>query len=228
MAVGRIKQLLKRITDRHVLGIPERAENPYATHLPVLIAAARIRPVRRILEFGCGDYSTSTFLNRDFYPDVERLDAYENDAIWGKKVADANRTDTRLNLQLIDTAVAEAAARSRLDDYDLIMVDDSTTEPERIATIQQVAKGQPSTALVVVHDFELKSYRDAGNVFRRRFRFTGLSPNTGVLCNDPAVDLGLLGRVNAVVKKRRHTIRVDDGYGWLHLVKSVSRDKMNE
>src|ERR1044071_885749 len=48
-----------------------RAHNDYATHIPILIGLARLREIRRVLEFGCGRYSTLTFLKASAFPHLE-------------------------------------------------------------------------------------------------------------------------------------------------------------
>ena len=47
--------------------LPPRAENAYATHIPVLVGLGSIRRIERVLEFGCGHYSTKTFLRRSVF-----------------------------------------------------------------------------------------------------------------------------------------------------------------
>jgi hypothetical protein len=215
--VGRIKAIAHRAAEK-LRGVPDRAENPYATHLPVLLALARLLDVKRVLEFGCGDFSTGTFLDRRAFPKLERLESYENDAEWAKRVRDAAQDDPRLDLRVTRGAIADAAKAAAIEDFDLILVDDSIEAPLRIATLTTVAQRRPMRAAVVVHDFELPFYREPTGAFRHRFRFTPLNPNTGVAWNHDRLREADLKRLVSVVRKHRDRIKVDDRAAWVELI----------
>lgn len=182
--VARLLNKFHALRDRHVLRVPSRAANPYLTHIPILLAAACWRPLATILEFGCGDISTRTFLDRRFFPQLEWLESYENDAVWAERLRQQVGADPRLNLHFVPGAVASIVGAIDLEQFDLIFIDDSTTGDERSATIRAVSTKRPRRPVVVVHDFELLMYRVAAQSFRHRYRFTGLNPNTGVLWNE--------------------------------------------
>ena len=61
-------------------------DDPYATHLPVLREIGAMRPIRRVLEFGAGMYSTPLFLDRTAYPDLEVLVSVEDDWEWLQRI----------------------------------------------------------------------------------------------------------------------------------------------
>jgi predicted O-methyltransferase YrrM len=61
-------------------------ENDYATHVPILIGLARMREIKNVLEFGCGHYSTLTFLNRAAFPHLVKLHSIENDSSWSETI----------------------------------------------------------------------------------------------------------------------------------------------
>ncbi len=172
------------LRDRHVLCLPPRAANPYLTHIPILLSVSRWRPVKAVLEFGCGDISTRAFLDRSYFPQLQRLESYENDAAWAERLRNLIGHEPRLNLHLVDAAVASSVAALDLEQFDLIFIDDSVTGQERSATIRAVAAKCPRRAVVVIHDFEFLPYRVASRSFRHGYRFTGLNPNTGLLWND--------------------------------------------
>src|SRR5215212_3358405 len=79
-----------------------RARNDYATHVPILIGLARLREIKTVLEFGCGHYSTLTFLNRSAFPDLEKLQSIENDDTWAATVQKA-ASDDRWTLKLVNS-----------------------------------------------------------------------------------------------------------------------------
>jgi precorrin-6B methylase 2 len=158
-----------------------RARNDYATHIPILIGLARLRAIRRVLEFGCGHYSTLTFLNASAFPDLERLHSIENDDAWATTIQEAAKDDPRWTLQLVSGEICESIPD--LESFDLILIDDSKTSAQRAATIRAVAAKQPQHPWIVIHDFEVDEYRDAASAFKHRHRFRAYNPETGVVAN---------------------------------------------
>ena len=161
-----------------------RARNDYATHVPILIGLARLREIKSVLEFGCGYYSTLTFLNRAAFPHLERLQSVENDASWAETIHEAAKSDERWTLKLIRREIADAVLD--LEAFDLVLIDDSKTSTQRSATIRAVAGKQPQRPWIVIHDFEIQEYRRAAVGFKQRHVFKALNPETGVLSNRPA------------------------------------------
>lgn len=159
-----------------------RALNDYATHIPILIGLSRSRKIRYVLEFGCGHYSTLTFLNRTAFPDLERLHSIENDDSWAQTIQGSTKDD-RWTLQLVNGEISESIADLDLESFDLILIDDSKTSAQRAATIRAVARKQPQRPLIVIHDFEVDEYRDAASGFAYRQSFRAYNPETGVVAN---------------------------------------------
>ena len=160
-----------------------RARNDYATHIPILIGLSRLRKIRHVLEFGCGRYSTLTFLNRSAFPDLERLHSVENDDSWAATLQETVKDD-RWTLQLVKGEIADSVAD--LESFDLILIDDSKTSLQRAATIRAVARKQPQHPLIVIHDFEVEEYREAATGFKHRHRFRAYNPETGIVGNQVA------------------------------------------
>jgi hypothetical protein len=160
-----------------------RALNDYATHVPILIGLARLREVRRVLEFGCGRYSTLTFLNRSAFPHLERLHSVENDSAWAATIQEVAKDDDRWTLRLVNGEIAESVSDLDLESFDLILIDDSKTSVQRGATIRAIAAKQPQRPWIVIHDYEVDEYRDAASGFKNRHRFRAYNPETGVVGN---------------------------------------------
>lgn len=158
-----------------------RALNDYATHVPILIGLARLREIKSVLEFGCGYYSTLTFLNRAAFPHLERLQSVENDASWAETIHEAAKSDERWTLKLVRREIADAVPD--LEAFDLVLIDDSKTSAQRSATIRAVAGKQPQRPWIVIHDFEVEEYRRAAVGFKQRHTFKAYNPETGVLSN---------------------------------------------
>jgi predicted O-methyltransferase YrrM len=159
-----------------------RALNDYATHVPILIGLSRMREIRQVLEFGCGHYSTLTFLNASAFPHLERLHSIENDDAWAQTMQDA-ANDRRWTLQLVNGEISESVADLDLESFDLILIDDSKMSSQRAATIRAVAAKQPQRPLIAIHDFEIDEYRAAASGFKYRHRFRAYNPETGVVAN---------------------------------------------
>jgi predicted O-methyltransferase YrrM len=165
------------------IGLAKRSDQPYKSHMPVLIGLAESLKPRRVAEFGMGDCSTSLFLNRDLFPTVERLTSFENDREWFLAIKNKHLNDSRFDPHLVPPMMWKTAMTLRADEFDLIFVDDSnqlgrvkTLLALRLAT--QVTRGP----VIVVHDVELPRLRAATLVFPRRKYFSELSPQTAVLC----------------------------------------------
>lgn len=159
-----------------------RAANDYATHIPILIGLSRLRTIQHVLEFGCGHYSTLTFLNRAAFPHLERLYSIENDDSWAQTIQGSTKDD-RWTLQLVNGEISESVGDLDLEVFDLILIDDSKTSAQRAATIRTIALKQPLHPWIVIHDFEVDEYRDAASGFKHRHRFRAYNPETGVVGN---------------------------------------------
>jgi hypothetical protein len=183
----------------------------------LLLAVAQQRKVRRILELGSGTYSTLTFLDRKYFPDVEKVDSFENDAAWAEKVKAAAGDDPRLNLRTISGSICDMVDTVDASTYDLILVDDSVTADERAASLRRVAAQRPSPTMVVVHDFECPEYRLAAKGFLNQVRVTSLNPNIGLLWNDAMPQRGWR-KYNAWLARHRDRVPPDDRDSWRRLI----------
>ncbi len=189
-----------------------RAQKDYATHLPILIGLASIREIRSVLEFGCGYYSTRTFLNRSAFPDLEKLQSIENDASWAESIKEIAKNDERWMLNLVDGEIADSVTHLDLEAFDLVLVDDSKNSAQRAATIHAVAACQPERPWIVIHDYEVEEYRSAARSFEQRYAFKTYTPQTGLVCNKPASEVKSLG---SRLKEHGRNLQPDDVEGWL-------------
>jgi len=188
-----------------------RAENDYATHVPILIGLARMREIRNVLEFGCGRYSTLTFLNRAAFPHLERLHSVENDLAWGETINEIAKHDERWSLRLVSGEIAPSVAELDLESFDLIFIDDSKTSSERVATIGAVAQKQPQRPLIAIHDFEVGEYQQAATAFRQRHKFRAYTPKTGLISNTKIDTRRLKRLLNTNARK----LQPDDIEAWI-------------
>ena len=177
----------------------------------MLIGLARIREIRNVLEFGCGYYSTLTFLSRSAFPNLERLQSVENDAEWACALSEVT-SDDRWTLDHIDSEIAASIPNLDLEAFDLILIDDSKTSAQRSATIHAVANKQPQHPWILIHDYEVEEYRVAARGFKQRHAFKAFNPQTGLVCNN-AIDLKAL---DTKLKQHSKALEPDDLPGWLN------------
>jgi len=187
-----------------------RARNDYATHVPILIGLARMREIKSVLEFGCGHYSTLTFLNGAAFPHLARLQSIENDVSWAETMQ-ASVNDDRWVLDLVNSEIAGSVRDLDLEAFDLILIDDSKTSAQRASTIRAIAARQPQRPWIVIHDFEVEEYRKAAMGFKQRHTFKVYNPQTGLVYNK-ASDVKPLSRL---LKEKSKTLEPDDVDSWI-------------
>lgn len=164
----------------------------FATHLSVLRAIPQYLEIRRVLEFGGGDYSTSLFLDRDIYSGLEHLRTVETNLAWLVYLK-TSQDDTRFT-------ISNCAGWESIDvnQYDLIFIDDGETIRERVRTIECVVALHPSCP-VVIHDFEQPAYRKAALAgMPYAIEFTRRTPTTAICYGDNAQPKSAFAKLDAV------------------------------
>lgn len=194
---------------------------PYGTHLPVLIALASVIRPRRVLELGSGTFSTALFLDREVFSTLEVLESYEDDHEWAAAVQSAVGQDPRLDLRMVPAV--KTSVPEDLASFDLIFIDDSRTPAERSETIRRVEERHPR-GLVLIHDYEQRSYRVAARGFDNRRAFRVFTPQVGVCWNDrgdASVSKQMrreVARIGRMLEARRNSADVADVEAWKSLL----------
>lgn len=197
--------------------LPLRARNDYATHVPVLIGLAALRRIERVLEFGCGNYSTKTFLNRAAFPDLRELQSVENDRAWADQMRGAVGRDARCVMNVVSGAISNVVGRFDLESFDLVLIDDSKDASERAATTRAVFDAGTEGTWIVVHDFEVFDYQNAAAGFKHRFTFKSYNPQTGLVFNStPQHDFKGLDKL---IRTNSARLEPDDLAGWLQVLR---------
>lgn len=197
--------------------LPLRARNDYATHVPVLIGLAALRRVERVLEFGCGNYSTKTFLNRAAFPDLRELQSIENDGAWAEQLRDAVGRDERCVMNVVSGAISDAVGRFDLESFDLVLIDDSQHAIERAATIRAALAVGTKRTWIVIHDYEVFDYQNAAAGFKHRLTFKAYNPHTGLVFNStPQHDFKALDKL---IRTNSARLEPDDLAGWLQVLR---------
>jgi hypothetical protein len=207
-------------TMRVFRGIPKRASNPYTTHLPILIGLSQLLTVERVLEFGCGEYSTLTFLDRAIFPDLVELHSFDDDSVWIDKITSLTQQDDRLTLKSIAAPIYSIVADIPFYKYDLVFIDDSRAISERAATIRAVVDCCHPTNVIIIHDFEVSEYRQAAISCKHQFAFTALNPQTGILWNASNIENTRLIALNSIVKQYARSTLLDDRNAWIKIMKA--------
>jgi len=183
--------------------------------VPILIGLAQIREIRHVLEFGCGRYSTLTFLNRAAFPDLERLQSVENDDSWAATIGKAAGDDKRWTLTHVEGEIADSITDLNLEAFDLILVDDSMTAAQRAATISTIRSKNPQHPWIVIHDYEVDEYRRAASGFRQKYSFKAFNPWTGLIWNS-VTELRRVKALDRILKNHGKLLEPDDAEAWIN------------
>jgi len=152
----------------------------FQTHLPVLEALPKWRPVSTVVELGGGVASTALFRDPAVYPDI-RLVTWETDPQWAsylEKAAD-ERCQVRRTPWMSDAVLELEEGLGG----DLLFVD-CDPEGARNLALRRLAD---KYSVVVLHDAEREDYRLAQLMYRNRVVYDALTPHTAILSN--TVDL---------------------------------------
>ena len=207
-----LRGLVRRVHNS-AFGPAPRAAKDYATHLPILVGLAHSFEIVKVLELGCGDFSSLTFLNRDVFQCLDHLTSFETDQVWLQRVSEKLREDMRFSPRFIPGSMAEGIEQVDLEDFDIVFVDDSTNAEERKRTIQTIYQKKPQRPFIVIHDFEVGEYRFAAKDFRSRYIFKALTPQTGVVWNGTAPSTALK-KIDRTIKQFCAQLEPDDLNNW--------------
>jgi hypothetical protein len=213
-----------------IVGSSPPSAATYGSHVPTLIACAAVVRPQRVLELGCGLYSTPLFLDLDYWPALQDITSIETDGQWFQRVVSLLGHDPRWKPQLVKTTVAEwlRSERNGLDigGYDLIFVDDSAGVLQRAETLDALFSIKP-TCPVVVHDVE--QWRLRGRVWARRpyIIFDAFTPQTAVCNCGNKAKLLMLKRANAVLRTFRNEALASANLGQWESIGRAAIQRLN-
>jgi Methyltransferase domain len=201
--------------------LPPGGSNPFATHVPILIALGRLFKIERVLELGCGQFSTHTFLQTKVFPDLKGLHSVDNDPLWIEKIALMVRDDPRAQVAFVEEPLASFVNAIGFESYDLVFIDNSMVYEERAQTIKSVVAKYSPGNLLVVHDFEQEIYQRAMCGVPYQFKFEALTPSTGIGWNELSVDIARLKEIDTTIKKYALKIEMEDLEGWANKLNAM-------
>ena len=196
------------------LGIVARSQQPYATHIPILVGVAAACLPQRVVEFGSGDFSTLTFLDQTAFPSVLRVDSYENNLEWMQRMQLKLAGNPRAAYHFFEGRMRDAVSRADLAAADLIFIDDSPTGWERAHTIRELARIRPERPITIVHDYDLPAIRVACRRFEHRFAVTAFTPQSCAVWNGSPDRRILLESIARGLQENVAHLSVMDTRGW--------------
>jgi hypothetical protein len=156
----------------------ELQTSPFATHVN-LLRALGAGTIRTVLELGAGEFSTRTFLDRKWFPDLTHLLTVEHDADWAERM---KSDDLRAQLIVVPEPINFSLEAIHLPAYDLILCDNSASGDWRCYALRYLAK-HVDRSLVVAHDYDVLTYQEAAKEFRHSLIDDRQRPWTALLWN---------------------------------------------
>ena len=196
------------------LGIVARCEQPYATHIPVLVGVAAACLPERLVEFGSGEFSTLAFLDETVFPSLLHIESYENNLCWMEKLEAKLAGNPRVAFRFFEGRMRDAVSDANLAAADLIFIDDSPSGWERAHTVMEVARTCRERPITIVHDYELPGIRVACRKFEHRFAFTPFTPQSCAVWNGNPHRRALLESVAHRLEENASRLSVTDARGW--------------
>jgi len=156
------------------------AAKGYDSHRPLLIETGRVfgHRIKRIMELGSGFYSSSVFLDRTHFPNVESFISYETERKWYKTVSEVlsgaieeGRLDYRLYNKFEEVDVSLTG--------DLLFVDGVKRHRKQI-----LARMHNNFDLIICHDTDLWWFTDKErSYFKYLWEYKPRGRHTGIMSN---------------------------------------------
>jgi len=186
--------------------------NSTATHAPVLIGLAKNFIINNVLELGCGNISTSIFLNSSLFKNLDNLTTYENNKVWYDLIKKKHKKDSRWNFKFTNTQIYLALEKEAEEKktYDLIFIDDSNSSFLRSQTIKYALNIK--NIFLVIHDYENAAYKAELKNFDNKFVVKSLIPQTVILYN--GAEKVKIEKLLDTIKYYSKKIEVNDYENW--------------
>jgi len=208
-----------RFYKRSVWKVGPMAANPYATHIPVLVACAQLFRPASVLELGSGDFSTPLFLNREIFSEVTHLCSLENNADWFRHMEHVQ--DPRLERVLIKGSISEALETFDCTGFDLIFVDDSSHAKIRRRTLGTLRK-KITSQIVVIHDVDQWRVRLGACSLPRHHEMRGITPQSAIAWNSRPVAKQKLAEADEIMRIHKHRISEEHALLWRDLFRQLA------
>lgn len=158
-------------------------EEKFSTHQPVLMAIPKWKKIYSAVEFGCGNYSTLTFLDKKYFPDLKFLLSFESDKTWARKISKRIKDSRHIIITMREKKSIDNFGNIMKEHNllpDLVFVDGE--KPQYRIPSALVSKNYSD--LIVAHDVENQIYHSIFGFFKKSFVYKILVPYTAILSDN--------------------------------------------
>ena len=205
-----------RLYDRKI-SLALRAENPYATHVPILVGVAAACSPRSLIEFGSGTFSTLSFQDEVAFPSLQRVDSYENNRQWFEQVREGLTSNSCVNLHYVEGEMYQAVCGANTSRAEMIFIDDSPTAKARLPTVREVARRCGTEPCVVLHDYDLWRLRLAARGFEHCVSFDAFNPQSCVMWHGHPERRPIFECVARVIRQHAADLPLTNIRGWMEV-----------
>jgi hypothetical protein len=212
----KLRNPARRLYEQYI-GLAPMADEPYATHVPVLVGVAAVCRPRLVIEFGSGAFSTLSFLDEVAFPSVERVESYENNREWFQQIQRQIPLNAFVNLNFVEGDMYQVIEGANTHSASMIFIDDSPTAAARVPTVEEVARRCGAEPVVILHDNNLWRLRLATRKFENRISFDAFNPQCCVMWHGHPERKSVLGEVNRIIHQHASDIALTDVRAWIKI-----------
>jgi hypothetical protein len=204
------------------IGLGPRSDQPYATHVPVLVGVAAALKPKRLIEFGSGSFSTLSFLDDVVFPSLEEVRSYENNEEWFKQIQAKSRGSSRVDLQYFAGDMYRAVAGANVAAADMIFLDDSPSAEERVKTVKEVSRLCGDGPIAVIHDYEMLKLRLVAHKFEHCVAFEAFNPQCCAVWHGHPERRPILEDVSRTIQQHAGAVPPTDARAWIEVFTAQS------
>lgn len=192
-------------------------DEPYSSHLPILLFLIKKNKLKHVLEVGSGYYSTK-FLGLILGSMKSKLISIEDDVNWFKNLSEDYNNNSNVDLIYSLNPSLDILRRNN-PNYDLIFIDNGKKPEDRIRIIETALK--LSFRYIVIHDVQEPIYNQfIKSILRDDLAFIEIDtlyPHTGVIFS--STDQDNIYNLTKFIRQNKSTSVIDYD-AWIILVDS--------
>jgi hypothetical protein len=218
-----LKRWLKKLYHLSI-DLGPRSQEPYATHVPILVGVAAAFKPKRLIEFGSGSFSTLSFLDNVAFGSLEEVQSYENNKEWFEQVQKKLPDNSRVDLQFFPGDMHRAIAGADVAAADMIFIDDSPapTPEERVKTVKEVSKLCGQRPVVVLHDYDILKLRLGARNFEHLVVFDAFNPQSCAVWHGHPERRPILEEVNRTIRQHADNVPLTNVRAWIDVFTAKS------
>jgi len=149
-------------------------------HIEAAKDISKIIPIEIVLEFGVGEISTISFLNKENFPNLKKLITVEFQKKWVDEITKLVGCDTRWNMIITKNETIIPDINEKIN---IVLVDSLTIEG-RIALLTQL-NNLNFYDFIILHDSQHTSYNSIISKFMYSYKYSdGIYPEAAILSNN--------------------------------------------